>query len=161
MRGLRPVSCWCGTAAARASLRGQLVPIQQPVTRANGMADGCRRIGGRTVTLADGVRMAGMVSLLTGSGVPAAAPSIIPSLIGAVRQAGGVIRSRASAWVPWGRANVLRTADSSLSMRASTRDSALSQRDERFLEVWDEQRADCRHRRLHAARLRAAFFATS
>ena len=125
--------------------------IQRPVTCANGTVYGCRRIGGRTVTLADGVRMAGRVSLLTGSGVPAAVPSIIPSLIGAVRQAGGVIRSPASAWVPWGRANVLRTADSSLSMRASTRDSALPRRDERFLEVWDEQRADRRHRRLHLA----------
>ena len=72
---------------------GQLVPIQRPVTCANGTVYGCRRIGGRTVTLADGVRMAGGVSLLTGSGVPAAVPSIIPSLIGAVRQAGGVIRS--------------------------------------------------------------------
>jgi len=102
-----------------------------------------RRIGGPGVRPLDGVRMAGRASRPTGSGGPAAAPLIIPSLIGAVRQAGGVIRSPASAWMPWARANVLGTADSSLSMRASTRDSALSQRDERFLEVWDKQRADC------------------
>src|SRR5215472_12197640 len=80
-------------AAVRAGPRGQLVPIQQPVTRANGTADGCRRIGGRTVTLAGGVRMAGRVSLLTGSGFLGARSLIIPSRTGAARQAGGVIRS--------------------------------------------------------------------
>jgi len=48
---------------------------------------------GRTVTLADGVGMAGRVSLLTGSGFLGARSLIIPFRTGAARQAGGVIRS--------------------------------------------------------------------
>src|SRR6516164_4383171 len=76
--------------AVRARPRGQLVPLRQPVTCANGTA--CRT-GGRTVTLADGVRMAGRVSLLTGSGFRGARSLIIPFRTGAARQAGGAIRS--------------------------------------------------------------------
>src|SRR5215831_4528258 len=93
MRGRRPVSYWHGMAAARAGTRGQSVTIQQPVTFANGIADGFRCIGDRAVSLTDGVRMAGRVFLLTGSGFLGARPLIILSRTGAVRQAGGVIRS--------------------------------------------------------------------
>ena len=44
--------------------------------------------------MAGGVPMVGRRSPLTGSGVPAAGPSIIPSRIGEAQPAGGVIRSR-------------------------------------------------------------------
>jgi|SRR6516165_409946 len=93
MQGRCPVSCWHGMAAARAGKRGQSLTIQQPVTFANGMADGCRLTGGRAVSLTDGVRMAGRVSLLTGSWFLGARSLIIPFRTGAARQAGGVIRS--------------------------------------------------------------------
>jgi hypothetical protein len=53
----------------------RMATIQQLVVLTNGTANGCRHIGDRTA--ADGVPMAGGVSLLTGFGVPAAAPSII------------------------------------------------------------------------------------
>jgi len=55
----------------------------------NGVTEGVRLIGGRTVTIAGGVAMAGRRSPLTGSGVPAVAPSIIPSLIDEARPEGG------------------------------------------------------------------------
>jgi hypothetical protein len=51
-------------------------------------------VGGRMAILSDGVQRADRVSLRTGSGVPAAGPSIIPLLIGEARPEGGVIRSR-------------------------------------------------------------------
>ena len=86
MRGRRPVSCWHGMAAARAGKRGQSLTIQQPVTFANGMADGCRLTGGRAVSLTDGVRMAGRVSLLTGSRFLGARSLIIPFRTGAARR---------------------------------------------------------------------------
>jgi hypothetical protein len=59
----------------------------------NGVTEGVRLIGGRTVTIAGGVAMAGRRSPLTGSGVPAVAPSIIPSLIDEARPGGWAIRS--------------------------------------------------------------------
>ena len=55
----------------------------------NGVTEGVRLIGGRTVTIAGGVAMAGRRSPLTGSGVPPVAPSIIPSLIDEARPEGG------------------------------------------------------------------------
>jgi hypothetical protein len=48
----------------------------------------------RAVLMADGVPMRGREFPPTGSGVPAAAPLIIPSQIGEVPMGGGVIRSR-------------------------------------------------------------------
>ena len=74
-RGRRRVSCSCGMAAVRVRTSGRMATLQQPVVLTNGTANGCRRIGDRTP--ADGVPMAGGVSLLTGFGVRAAAPSII------------------------------------------------------------------------------------
>ena len=73
---------------------GLLVRTHQPAKSANGTEDRCSRIGDRTAILSAGVRRAGRVAQPTGSGVPAAAPSTIPSLlIGETRQAGGVIRN--------------------------------------------------------------------
>ena len=51
-------------------------------------------IGGRTVTMAAGVCMAGQEFPTTMSGFPEARSSIIPSQIGEARPEGGVIRSR-------------------------------------------------------------------
>jgi len=53
-----------------------------------------RLTGGRMAVLSAGLRMAGKVSLRTGCEDRAAAPSIIPPLIGEAQRAGGVIRSR-------------------------------------------------------------------
>jgi len=58
------------------------------------MAEGVRLTGGRMAVLSAGLRMAGKVSLRTGCEDRAAAPSIIPPLIGEAQRAGGVIRSR-------------------------------------------------------------------
>ena len=91
--GQRPVSCWRGMAAVRAGARGLLAAIQQPLTLANGTANGGHRIGGQTAFMAGVVPMAGRGSRLTGSTFPAAQSLIIPSQIGEAQRAGGVIRS--------------------------------------------------------------------
>jgi DNA-binding CsgD family transcriptional regulator len=54
---------------------------------------GTRRIGNRAVLMAGGVPMGGREFPPTGSGVPAAAPLIIPSPIGEAQAGAGVIRS--------------------------------------------------------------------
>ena len=68
--------------------------ILAPCPPTNGMAEGVRLTGGRMAVLSAGLRMAGKVSLRTGCEDRAAAPSIIPPLIGEAQRAGGVIRSR-------------------------------------------------------------------
>jgi len=73
---------------------GLSAPIQRPVALTNGMMEGVGLIGGRTDIMAGGGPIVGRRSPLTGSGVPAAGPSIIPSRIGEAQPAGGVIRSR-------------------------------------------------------------------
>ena len=78
------VLAWDGGGSA--GTRGQSVTIQQLVTFANRMADGCRRTGRRAVSLTDGVRMAGRVSLLTGSRFLGARSLIIPFRTGAARR---------------------------------------------------------------------------
>ena len=67
--------------------------IRHPVMPANGKGDGFHRIGGRTVSMAGGVPMVGREFPTTGSGVPAAAPLIIPSRIGEARTGAGGIRN--------------------------------------------------------------------
>jgi hypothetical protein len=59
-----------------------------------GVLAGARRIRDRAVLMAGGVPMEGREFPPTGSGVPAAGHSIIPSLIGEARRADGVIRSQ-------------------------------------------------------------------
>ena len=68
--------------------------VEFPAPRANGTADRSRRVGARIVLPAGGPAVRARGSPLTGSGVPAAAPLIIRSRIGAVRLAAGVIRNR-------------------------------------------------------------------
>jgi hypothetical protein len=55
---------------------------------------GTRRIGDRVALMAGGVPMGGREFPLTGFGVPAAAPLIIPSPIGEAQAGAGVIRSQ-------------------------------------------------------------------
>ena len=79
---------------------------QCPMVRAvagNGTADGFRGNGGRTVLLAGGVSIRGQRSLPTGSGVPRAAPLIIPSPTGEARPGAGVIRDQLTARAPFER----------------------------------------------------------
>jgi hypothetical protein len=102
--GRRRVSCWRGMAAVRTGARGLSAATQQPVTPANGMAEGACLTGGRTAFLLAGPHMAGKVSQRIGCGDPVAAPSTIPSPIGEARRAGGVIRSR-SGWSNYLRAS--------------------------------------------------------
>jgi hypothetical protein len=66
----------------------------QPLTLANGTANGGHRIGGQTAFMAGGVLMAAPGSQRTGSTFPGAQSSITPSQIGEAQRAGGVIRSR-------------------------------------------------------------------
>ena len=79
----------------RAGTRALSATTQQPVTFANGTAAGFGLIGGRT-GMAAGYPMAGRGCPPIGSGVPVAAHSIIASLIGEARRAGGVTRSQAN-----------------------------------------------------------------
>jgi hypothetical protein len=87
----------CRALSVRAAARGLSAATQQPVTPANGMAEGACFTGGRTAFLLAGLHMAGKVSQRIGCGDPVAAPSTIPSPIGEARRAGGIIRSR-SGW---------------------------------------------------------------
>jgi hypothetical protein len=80
----------------RTDARGLSASVQRPVALTNGMTEGVGLIGGRTVTMAGGVRMAGQEFPTTISGFPAAQSSIIPSLIGEAQPEGGVIRSRSA-----------------------------------------------------------------
>src|SRR5712675_711162 len=104
MPGRRRILCWRGMAAVRAGTQGLLAAREQSLTLANGTASGGHRIGGQTVSMARGVPIAGRGSRLTGSTFPGALSLIIPSRIGAARQAGGVIRSLARGYsvVPQG-----------------------------------------------------------
>ena len=93
--GRRRVSCWRGIGAVRADAPGLSAAKEQPVTFANGTANGGHRIGGQALIMAGGVPMAGRVSRLTGSTFPVAQSLIIPSRIGEAPRAGGVIRNLA------------------------------------------------------------------
>jgi hypothetical protein len=68
-----------------------------PAPQANGTADRFRRFGVRIVLPAGGPAVRGPVSQLTGSGVPAPPPSIIPLRTGAGRPAAGAIHSQPGA----------------------------------------------------------------
>ena len=88
----------CGTSVVRASNTFRVVRVAagtpHRVKTASGMAFELRPIGGRTAILKGGVHSAGRVTLRTGSRVPAAGPSITPSLIGEARRAGRGILSQ-------------------------------------------------------------------
>ena len=73
---------------------GTVTGVEHPAPRANGTADRFRRVGARIVFPAGGPAVRGQGSPLTGSGAPAAAPSIIPSPIGAGRLGVGVTHSQ-------------------------------------------------------------------
>src|SRR5215471_16340242 len=73
---------------------GTVTGVEHAAPRVSGTADRFRRVRGRAVLPADGLAARCPVSPLTGSGVPAAAPSIILLRIGAVRPVAGVIHSR-------------------------------------------------------------------
>ena len=73
---------------------GTVTGVEHPAPRANGTADRFRRVGARIVFPAGGPAVRGRGSRLTGSGAPAAAPSIIPSPIGAGRLGVGVTHSQ-------------------------------------------------------------------
>src|SRR5215469_13611987 len=75
---------------------GMVTGVEYPVPRVNGTADQFRGAGGRMLLPAGGLAVWGRWSRLTGSGVPAAAPLIIPSQIGEGRLEAGVIRSQAN-----------------------------------------------------------------
>ena len=81
-------------AGIQCPMVGTVTGIEYPVPHTNGTADGFRGVGGRMVLSAGGRAVRGQGSLLTGSGVPAAAPLIIRSRIGGVRPGAGVIRSQ-------------------------------------------------------------------
>jgi hypothetical protein len=73
---------------------GTVTGVEHPAPRANGTADRFRRIGVRIVLSAGGPAVGGRGCPRTGSGVPAAAPLIIPLQIGEVRPGAGAIRSQ-------------------------------------------------------------------
>src|SRR5215471_6282705 len=75
---------------------GMVTGVEYPVPRVNGTADQFRGAGGRMLLPAGGLAVWGRWSRLTGSGVPAVAPLIIPSPIGEGRLEAGVIRSKAN-----------------------------------------------------------------
>ena len=89
-------------AAVRAGTQGLLAAREQPLTLANGTANGGHRIGGQTAFMARGVPMAGWGSRLIGSGSLAAQSLIIPSRIGAALRVDGVIHSLLG-FTPWFR----------------------------------------------------------
>jgi hypothetical protein len=68
--------------------------VEHLAPRLNRTADRFRVAGGRTVLAAGGFAVRGRGCLRTGSGVPAAGPSIILSRIGEVRLGAGVIHSQ-------------------------------------------------------------------
>ena len=68
--------------------------VKHPVPRANGTADRFCHVGVRIVFPAGGFAVRGQGCQRIGSGVPAAAPSIILSQIGEARLGAGVIRSQ-------------------------------------------------------------------
>jgi hypothetical protein len=78
---------------------GTVTGVEHPAARANGTADRFRRVGARIVLPAGGPAVRGPVSPLTGSGTPAAAPSIIPLQIGEARPVAGVTHSQRGAAV--------------------------------------------------------------
>jgi hypothetical protein len=72
---------------------GTVTGVEHPPPRVNGTADRFRRVGARIVLPAGGPAVRGPVSPVTGSGVPAAGPLIIPLRIGEARPVAGVIHS--------------------------------------------------------------------
>ena len=73
---------------------GTVTGVEHPAPRANGTADRFRSVGARIVLPAGRPAVRGPVSPLTGSGVPAAGPSIIPLRTGEGQPVAGVIHSR-------------------------------------------------------------------
>jgi len=78
---------------------GTVTGVEHPAARADGTTDRFRRVGARIVLPAGGPAVRGPVSPLTGSGTPAAAPSIIPLQIGEARPVAGVTHSQRGAAV--------------------------------------------------------------
>ena len=81
-----------GRARIQCPTVGTVTGVEHPAPRTNGTADRFRHVGVRIVLPAGGPAVWGRGSPLTGSGVPAVAPSIILSQIGEAQPAAGVIR---------------------------------------------------------------------
>jgi hypothetical protein len=81
-------------ATIRCPTVGTVTGVEHPAPRANGTADRFRSVRVRIVLPAGGPAVRGPASPLTGSGVPAAAASIIPLRIGEARRGAGATHSR-------------------------------------------------------------------